>query len=162
LTGTLDNYFITANAVEAAAVDSGGAGPGWLRTGDTFYAGGINPVCRFYGSISPGPNSHFHTVNAAECEQLRQLQVTAPASQKRWNFESFDFLTTAPAGGVCPNGTVPVYRAYNNGAARGIDSNHRITASTSRIAEVVVSGWVGEGIVMCAAAQANAAATARP
>jgi len=52
--GNLDNYFITADAIEAAAVDSGGAGPRWERTGDTFAEGGIDPVCRFYGSAGPG------------------------------------------------------------------------------------------------------------
>ena len=29
----LDHYFITANAVETAAIDNGGAGPDWSRTG---------------------------------------------------------------------------------------------------------------------------------
>src|SRR6185369_4984132 len=70
----LDNYFINANAIEAAAIDGGGAGPGWSRTGDTFNEGGLSPVCRFYGSLSPGPNSHFYTVSASECALLKTLQ----------------------------------------------------------------------------------------
>jgi len=156
---TLDNYFITADANEAAAVDSGGAGPGWARTGDTFSEGGIDPVCRFYGSITPGPNSHFYTANVAECEQLKQLQLSTPATQKRWNFESLDFLTTAAPVGFCPAGTVPVYRAYNNGAARGVDSNHRITTSLAGIQEVVARGWVSEGIVLCGATEESVTAT---
>ncbi|MEO8133563.1 MAG: hypothetical protein ABI831_06285, partial [Betaproteobacteria bacterium] len=53
---TLDHYFITADPNEMAAIDSGGAGPGWARTGAPFLAGGATAVCRFYGSQAPGPN----------------------------------------------------------------------------------------------------------
>jgi Repeat of unknown function (DUF5648) len=45
---------------------------------------------------------------------------------------------------------MPIYRAYNNGSARGIDSNHRITSSATAIQQVLARGWVDEGIVMCA------------
>ena len=157
----LDHYFITADANEAAAIDSGSAGPGWTRTGDTFNVGGSSPVCRFYGSQSPGPNSHFYTVSASECAQLKQLQATTPAIQKRWNFESLDFVTTTPANGVCPSGTEPVYRAYNNGFARGVDSNHRITPNPASIQQVVNRGWISEGVVMCGATAASVAAIAQ-
>jgi hypothetical protein len=34
---TLDNYFITADAGEASAIDTGMAGPGWARTGNSFH-----------------------------------------------------------------------------------------------------------------------------
>jgi streptogramin lyase len=146
----LDTFFITANAPEAAAIDNGSAGPGWSRTGGTFSAGGGTAVCRFYGSVTPGPNSHFYTADAAECESLKQLQASTPATQKRWNFESLDFNTTPAVNGACAAGLVPVYRAYNNGNVRGVDSNHRITSSTGAIAEVVRRGWSNEGVVMCA------------
>ncbi|MFA7239408.1 MAG: hypothetical protein WC091_04790, partial [Sulfuricellaceae bacterium] len=60
----LDHYFRTADAGEASGIDNGAAGAGWVRTGDDFRAysaattsGGAVPVCRFYGSVSPGPNS---------------------------------------------------------------------------------------------------------
>lgn len=154
----LDNYFITANANEAAAIDGGAAGPGWVRTGETFMSGGSTPVCRFYGSISPGPNSHFYTVIPAECQSLKDSQFgpSDPRRQtvKSWNFESLDFVSTPPTGAICPAGTMPVYRAYNNGAARGIDSNHRITASYTAIQQVVALGWKYEGVVMCGATSA--------
>jgi len=146
----LDNFFITADPVEAAAVDSGAAGPGWSRTGNLFNSGGPIAVCRFYGSISPGPNSHFYTASASECAGLIALQATTPASTPRWNFESNDFLTNVPANGVCPAQTVPVFRAYNNGWSRRIDSNHRITSNQASITELVPRGWVDEGVVMCA------------
>jgi hypothetical protein len=146
----LGHYFITADLNEAAAIDSGSAGAGWARTGDSFKAGGSTPVCRFYGSVSPGPNSHFYTVSAAECTGLKALQASTPATQKRWNFESLDFSSTPPVSGLCAGGTVPVYRAYNNGSAQGIDSNHRISSSLAAIQQVVARGWVNEGVVMCA------------
>ena len=145
----LDHYFITADAREATQIDNGSAGA-WGRTGNTFNAGGNTPVCRFYGSLSPGPNSHFYTVSTAECADLKAQQASTPATQKRWNFESFDFNTTPPVSGVCPNGTTPVYRAYNNGYARGVDSNHRITNSPTAIQQVQARGWIDEGTVMCA------------
>lgn len=148
----LDNYFISASLAEQAAVTSGAAGPGWRMTGQSFAAGGSTPVCRFYGCIAPGPNSHFYTIDAAECQSLKDLQAMTPASQKRWNYEGVDFLGTPASNRQCGAGNAPVYRAYNNGFARGIDSNHRITTSRAAIAEVVARGWIDEGVVMCAPA----------
>ena len=146
----LDHYFITADSNEAAGIDGGLAGPGWSRTGNTFKSGGDTPACRFYGSQSPGPNSHFYTVDAGECAWLKQLQASTPGTEKRWNFESLDFFSTPPTNGTCPGGTVPVYRAYNNGFLQDADSNHRITGSPTAIQEVVARGWINEGVVMCA------------
>lgn len=154
----IDHYFITADTSEAAQIDNGSAGPGWSRTGNTFKSGGSTSICRFYGSYSPGPNSHFYTVDASECQGLKDQQI--PASDPRkltvksWNFESLDFISTPPTtagiNGTCPTGTMPVYRAYNNGNIRGVDSNHRITSSLTAIQEVVSRGWSNEGVVMCA------------
>ncbi len=146
----LDNYFITADPFEASAIDNGSAGLSWSRTGKLFKSGGNAAVCRFYGSQSPGPNSHFYTVNAAECAGLKQLQAITPVTEKRWNFESLDFLSTMPSSGTCPSGTTPVHRAYNNGYARGVDSNHRITIDPAAIQQAVSLGWIAEGVVMCA------------
>jgi len=146
----LDHYFITADASESAGIDSGSAGPGWIRTGNSFKSGGSTPVCRFYGSQVPGPNSHFYTVAGTECDGLKELQAITPVTQKRWNFESLDFISTPPTNGTCPTDTTPVYRAYNNGFARGVDSNHRFSSEAAAIQDVVVRGWINEGAVMCA------------
>jgi hypothetical protein len=150
----LDHYFITADPVEQAFVDSGAVGR-WQRTGTTFKAGGPQPVCRFYGNaaVNPatgtpfGPNSHFYTASSSECAFLKSIW---DASTKSWRFESNDFPATKAPGGVCPPGTQPIYRAYNDGFAHGKDSNHRITPSPSGIQEVVARGWKDEGVVMCA------------
>ncbi|MEO8137834.1 MAG: kelch repeat-containing protein [Betaproteobacteria bacterium] len=145
----LDNFFITAELPEQTAIASGSAGPGWTVTGE-FNPGGASQVCRFYGSITPGPNSHFYTIDPAECQALKDIQASTPATQKRWNFESLDFASTIPSAGQCPAGTVPVYRTYNDGFARGVDSNHRITASPAAYQAQIARGWKDEGVVMCA------------
>ena len=141
----LDHYFITADPVEQTMVDSGVVGR-WQRTGSTFESGGTTPVCRFYGSAH-GPNSHFYTVNAQECNSLKSLY---DPKIKSWKFESLDFLSSAPLEGGCTPDQRPVYRAYNDGYAKGIDSNHRITAYLADIQAVVAKGWKSEGVVMCA------------
>jgi len=140
----IDHYFITADHGEQSFIDGGTVGR-WLRTGSTFPAGGSNQVCRFYGS-EVGPNSHFYTADAGECDYLKSIY--AP-SEKSWKFESNDFATTSAQNGICPDGMFPVYRAYNKGSERGIDSNHRITNDLAAIQEVVDRGWDNEGIVMC-------------
>ena len=152
----LNNYFITADPTEQAFVDSGAVGR-WQRTGNTFAAGGPNQVCRFYGNsninqvtgVFYGPNSHFYTADPAECAGLK-AQYTPTA--KSWKFESNDFLTTSAVNGTCPVSLVPVYRAYNNGFAKGVDSNHRITSNVAAYQLTVTAGSIGEGIVMCAPA----------
>lgn len=150
----LDHYFITADPQEQSLIDSGAVGS-WRRTGNTFRAGGTVPVCRFYGNGSInlstdapyGPNSHFYTADAEECYLLN---VIFRASTRSWKFESYDFYTTRAINRFCPIELVPVYRAYNNGFALGIDSNHRITSNPSAISEVVARGWIDEGVVFCA------------
>ncbi len=141
----LNNYFITADSVEQAMVDSGAMGA-WKRTGYTFKAGGNTPVCRFYGN-SFGPNSHFYTADENECSSL--VAGFNPIA-KSWTLESYDFATTQPSNGQCPSNLVPVYRAYNNGYALGKDSNHRITSNVAAYQQTIASGWIGEGVNMCA------------
>jgi len=149
--GALNHYFITADPAEATAIDNGAAGPGWVRTGQTFRSGGPNRVCRFYGSpdtdpqtgLRRGPNGHFYTIDAAECAQVKQ--------DAGWKFESYDFNGwTKTANGACPAGTTPVRRAYNNRYAQN-DSNHRYAASDAIYKQMLMQGWTGEGIVFCAA-----------
>src|SRR5512140_1225993 len=80
----INHYFVTATASEAQIIDSGGAGPGWLRTGRSYPAWldkasaptTAQPVCRFY---STGANSHFYTASADECAQLKQLEAAERA-----------------------------------------------------------------------------------
>ncbi|MHB9103107.1 MAG: hypothetical protein ACYC2E_16560, partial [Sulfuricella sp.] len=159
---TLNHYFRTADAGEAVGIDSGAAGPGWVRTGDNFLAYPANsfptgavPVCRFYGSVSPGPNSHFYTASQEECDGLKALQASTPATQKRWNYEGLAFAIVPSSGTSCGGGLNPIYRLYNDGHARGEDSNHRYTTSQTEYARLQTAGWKGEGVAMCATTEGS-------
>ncbi|HET7730688.1 MAG TPA: DUF1800 family protein [Usitatibacter sp.] len=141
----LGHYFITADAAEIRSVDTGGAGQGWVRTGGQFGvfrnaadAPGLSPVCRFYG---PGPNSHFYTADAAECELVKR--------SGGWIYEGVPFHLQAASGGRCGAGTTPVYRTYNDGAARN-DSNHRFIVDATVFAKAATFGHSPEGVMMCA------------
>lgn len=147
----LQHYFITANAEEAAAIDTGSAGPGWSRTGQTFKAWldgpipGASEVCRFYGTPGSGPNSHFYTTISAECVLVKQdAGWTYEALGRFWLVQA---TTNTPAG--CPAGTQAIYRAYNNRYAQN-DSNHRYATDVAVYNQMVDLGWSGEGVVMCA------------
>ena len=152
---TLGHYFVTAGPGEIANIDAGGAGPGWQRTGQQFHAwideGGIPvsapSVFRFYGTAKLGPNSHFYTINGAECESVKQ--------DAGWTYEGIAFsLYPGRSNGQmqsCPDGLTPVYRAYNNRYATN-DSNHRYTTSTPIYQQMLQLGWLAEGIVFCSPA----------
>jgi hypothetical protein len=152
----LDHFFVTADGTEQIGVDGGSAGPGWFRTGYAFNTLAPNnavglPVCRFYGSVSPGPNSHFYTLDAGECQYLKDLQAVQPPTQPRWNFENIAFWSRPPTNSAsCPTGTTPVYRYYNNGFPTR-DSNHRLVPSLDPDAFMIDQGWRFEGVAMCSA-----------
>jgi uncharacterized delta-60 repeat protein len=148
--GILDHYFITADPIEAAAVDGGAAGPGWQRTGLSFRSGGPQKAGRFYGNpdLDPvtlqrrGPNSHFYSIEPDEVAQVKR--------DPGWRFESYDFNAWPQGLGGCPETTQGVRRAYNNRFAQN-DSNHRYTTSADVYAQMLAAGWSGEGVVFCAA-----------
>lgn len=155
----LNDYFMTVDPSEQAFVDAGKAGH-WVRTGNSFESGGASPVCRFYGNahINPatgvpyGPNSHFYTVSADECNYWVQRQNPNAFS---WTLENeHAFYSTPAVNGSCAAGLVNIYRAYN---LNDQNPNHRITSNIAAYQQTVTAGWRGEGIVMCAP-PANAAA----
>ena len=145
-----------------AAVDSGAAGA-FVRTGQSWHAGGTSAVARFYGSMQPGPNSHFYTVDAVEADGLLALQaVPVPTTVQQWNYEQLAFAATpaveqADGARSCPRGPDAVHRAYNNAWNGGVrnpwDSNHRYSTNPAVILTMVQSyGWADEGVVYCALA----------
>jgi len=154
------HYFYTDDAAEIAQLDLGTQGH-FTRTGRSFASGGSRALCRFYGSRSPGPNSHFFTLIEDECAALRAAQQTpAPTSTPQWNFEGRVFAADPPRpDGGCAAGTTPVYRAYNNaftveGVRNGWDSGHRLASSPRDIGELAtLFGWREEGVAFCAATQ---------
>jgi protocatechuate 3,4-dioxygenase beta subunit len=156
----LDHYVVISDPAEAATIDSGGAGPGWSRTGTTYPldaapAIGSIPVYRFYGSVSPGPNSHFYTTSEEEKAALIALAAKTAATEKRWNYEGVGFQAGVASNGACPQSlvgpsySVPVFRLYNKGFPAK-DSNHRYATSTAVVQEMVAKGWALEGVAFCA------------
>jgi hypothetical protein len=153
---TLNHYFLSTNPVEIDNLDSGRT-VGWDRTGLRFLvyghqAPGTGPVCRFYRAPAFG-DSHFYSASPAECA------ATAAAHPVDWIYESpsvFYVQLPDPTSGVCPVGTVDVYRFFNNQT-----TNHRYTTERFIRNEMDASAvWTPEGYgpgpyypIMCAAAQ---------
>ena len=140
----LGHYFMTAFQDEIALLDGGAFGGAWKRSGESFRTGGVTAACRFYGAPPKGPDSHFFTSDASECEHV---MITWPS----WTYESHAFATTPPIGGACPAGLVAVRRFYNNPTS-GAAINHRYVTSDAVAADMRGKGWIDEGVVMCAPA----------
>lgn len=139
------HYVLLSDPDEIANVERGGAGAGWVATGNIFHAQSESfstasrNVCRFYAP--PPVNSHFFTANAAECEQLKN-------SNSGWIYEKLDFGMTLPFRGVCEAGFTPIYRVYNNRWMFS-DSNHRFVHDAALRDELVARGWIDEGVAFC-------------
>ncbi len=146
----LDHYFITWVPQEISDLDTG-VHVGWARTGKTFKtftsaAAGTSQVCRFYIPPAQG-DSHFFGRGQTECDETAQKFPT-------FTLEDPKFMQMfLPAAGVCPGGTIEVYRVFSNRA----DANHRYMTDKAVRDSMVAKGWVAEGdgpnrVVMCAPA----------
>jgi hypothetical protein len=140
-------YFETSFPAEIAALDGGAFGGVWKRTGQTFnvWPSPINasavPTCRFFSTAVFAPkSSHFYTPFASECQFVK----TNPADVAAWAFENIAFyIQLADANGLCGAGTIPLYRAFNNGM--GGAPNHRYTTSLMILNQMIAAGWTFEG-----------------
>jgi N-acetylneuraminic acid mutarotase len=140
-----NDYFITSFPDEIAALDGGAFGGLWQRTGETFnvwpVSGGFaSPTCRFFSVAFAPKSAHFYTPFPAECAIVE--------ANPGWQFEAIAFYLQIPTGygtgnGFCPQGTVALYRLYNNGM--GGASNHRYTTNLATFNTVLAQGWVFEG-----------------
>jgi hypothetical protein len=148
-------YFETAFPDEIAALDGGAFGGVWKRTGQSFkvwtqptVAAAVDGVagikaavansatCRFFSTIFDPKSSHFYTPFDAECASLK--------AGNAWQYEGIAFyLQLADANGLCPAGTAPLYRLYNNGL--GGAPNHRYTTSLEVFNQQAAAGWTFEG-----------------
>lgn len=146
---SLDHYFITWIAAEIANLDAGLTPTRWTRTGYTFKAyataqAGTSQICRFYIPPADG-NSHWFGRNAAECNATQQAHPDFVLEDPNY------MQLYVPSAGVCPAGSTPIYRVFNN----RIDANHRYTTDRSVRDQMVARGWIAEGdgpdlVVMCA------------
>jgi hypothetical protein len=148
---TFDHYFITHFAPEIVLLDAGTTIRGWTRTGQSFkvYTSSstdTSPVCRFYIPPDKG-DSHFYGRGTTECD------ATGSQNPSFVREASEFFHVKLPVVGVCPAGTVPVYRVFSNRT----DANHRYMVDRAIRSTMTGSGWVAEGdgpdlVVMCAPA----------
>ena len=143
---SLNHYFMTANANEIAVLDAGVQIPGWTRTGVTWSAWAnagddpaALPVCRFFGTPSIGPASHFYSADPNECAVVMQN----PA----WTFEGIAFYIDVPQSGSCGSGTTPVYRSFYPGTQVS-QSDHRYLVDLTMF-EHMAPASILEGVVMC-------------
>jgi dienelactone hydrolase len=141
---SLDHYFITAFPEEAADLDAGGQVQGWQRTGYAFRSwkagtGPGNDACRFFGTEGRGPNSHFYTISASECEKVK--------TNADWTYEALAFRAVEPLSTGCAAEYATVTRLYNNGM--GGEANHRYLTDAAEIDRTVAKGWLVEGPVFC-------------
>ena len=143
-----DQYFITADAREAALLDSGAIGPGWSRTGMKFKASPRDaadaralPVCRFVGTPGLGPQSHFYTAYASECNAVRK--------DARWIEEGVTFRAALPLDGACDVGYDTVVRLWKPGTSV-TETRHRYVVDVPTAHAMQAAGWVLEGPVFCA------------
>ena len=140
---SLGHYFLTTNGDEIVARDKG-ATSGWLRTGQSFHVipaalplATLRPVCRFYGLPQAGLDSHFFTPSNAECVAVQKRYPGA------WILETPFAFAVIPTtlNNTCPQGSIPIFRLYNNRA----DANHRYTTSVAVRDEMIAMGWILEG-----------------
>ncbi len=131
-----DHYFITPVPAEIALLDAH-APPfeDWSRTGFSFNAyvnagapAGSTAICRLFNNHFGAKSSHFYGPKGSVCEDtLRLFPDWALEDDKLFN-------TMLPDGtGVCPPGTIPVYRMFNQGM--GGAPNHRFVTSLAELRE---------------------------
>jgi hypothetical protein len=133
----LGHYFYTSYPDETASLDRN---PQWMRTGESFHViaaelgrPGLDNVCRFYGLPEAGLDSHFFT-RGGECYAVKYYWPTS------WLLET-DAAFMVPQSYQCGNGTVALYRLYNNRT----DANHRYTTSPATRDGMTAQGWILEG-----------------
>ncbi|QJR09688.1 hypothetical protein DSM104443_00738 [Usitatibacter rugosus] len=143
----INHYFMTIEPSDIPII----LADGWQPTGYSFKgwrwfqppsdpALAAAQVCRSYGGLNGGPNSHFFSAEPSEC----------PLADRGWFLEGVVFYArrVGQPGLTCPDGYLKVQRAYNNRFPQN-DSNHRFSTSDSTMRDMRRVGWIIEGAVMC-------------
>jgi hypothetical protein len=144
----LDHYFVTANAgrdgkARRRHVQGMGAHTAELQgvpaDSSALSARGLHaPYAALRQSGRAGLDSHFYSASKDECDDVKRKFPTA------WVFESpivFQSVVPDRTTGQCPDGTVAVYRLFNQRA----DANHRYTTDPPSGAEMIAKNYVPEG-----------------
>lgn len=113
------------------------------RASDPGGQGGLSLLRQPAAGLDP----HFYSAAEDECDAVKQKFPDA------WIFEGSDvFQMVFPdrTTGSCPDGTVPVYRLFN----QRTDVNHRYTTDPAVQAQMIAKGYVPEGygaggVAMC-------------
>jgi hypothetical protein len=138
-------YFVTALPDEIAALDGGAFGGAWTRTGQQFnvYAlegapASSSMVSRFFSTMFAPKSAHVYVASAVEYDALVSGTIAG------WELEGPVFSAPLPASdGTCPEGTIPVYRLYNDGM--GGAPNQRLITDANEFAQALTAGWIPEG-----------------
>jgi subtilisin family serine protease len=140
-----DHYFMTADPAEIAYFDASLSSV-YQRTGEVFYAWltparapagtPLSPVCRFYNP-SPLVDSNFFTAIPSECQYMIAHWPGV------WNLESpaAFYVLLSDSNGVCPGGSVPIYRFFDNRN----DANFRHTRDLTVRREMLNKQWAPNG-----------------
>jgi len=146
------HYYLTADPAEVTRLETPGSG--WRRTGEGFSVwmnanvapANAVPACHYYLASS---NSHFYSVNPADCDMLKSMEANERQGGKAfngWASQGTAFYALAPVNGACAAGTTPVARFYSgeNGA------NHRFAVSQGVRDAMGNTSWTAEGPAFCA------------
>jgi hypothetical protein len=138
-------YFVTALPNEIALLDGGAFGGVWTRTGQQFnvYAlegapASSSTASRFLSTGFAERSSHVYTAIEDEYDALEDGTIAG------WELEGPVFSAPLPASdGSCPEGSIPVYRLYNNNM--GGAPNHRLITDANEFVQMQTAGWSPEG-----------------
>ena len=154
---SLDYYFLTGRAVDKAALD--GLPNLFTRTGQQikmYAAPNVDtlPLERHYFdkvARAGQRGSHFFTAVPSDQVVMTSLNPTNAQLAAKPYLEGIEgYAIPKNAAGVCPTGSIPIYRAFK-GAPRYVDDgNHRFSASLAQHQDMVGRlGWTDEGVVFC-------------
>jgi hypothetical protein len=154
---SLDYYFLTGRVGDKAALDA--LRTVFARTGKEikiYAAPNVNtrPLERHYfDKVARGGErgSHFFTVLPSDQVLLTSLNPTNAKLAAKPELEGVEgYAIPTNAGGTCPSGTTPIYRAFK-GAPRYVDDgNHRFSNTLAQHQDMVNRlGWTDDGVVFC-------------
>ncbi len=153
----LDYYFLTGRDTDQATLDALAAV--FSRTGQQirlYAAPNVDtlPLERHYfDKVARGGTrgSHFFTALPSDQIVLTSLNPSnQPLATKPYLEGVEGYAIPKTAAGICPAGTLPIYRAFKGPPRYVDDGNHRFSTSLAQHQDMVNRlGWTDEGVVFC-------------